>query len=83
VSVLGHGSMRSAKLHCGTKQLCVYTGSCSSGGGAWPNTISHDRSSKLGFIVSGMPKSFVKNDWVGTCRRDRRSNSVSKRTHNC
>lgn len=38
-------------------------------GGASPNTISHDKSSKLGFIVNGSPKVSVKKVCVGICTR--------------
>jgi hypothetical protein len=38
----------------------VYASSWSMGGGAWPNTMSHDSVWKSGFIVSGRPNSLVK-----------------------
>lgn len=59
VSVFGQAAAVIAMLHC-DKQLCPYTGSWSSGGGAWPKIMSHDSVSKSGFIVKGSPKSSVK-----------------------
>lgn len=43
-------------------------GSSLSGGGTWPKIISQDKSSKLGFIVTGNPKPSVKNFCVGICQ---------------
>lgn len=38
------------------RHACDATGSSLSGGGRSPNTISQERSSKLGFMVSGIPE---------------------------
>lgn len=76
--VLAPGSMNSfgqgvsgaagscAALHAIVKQGCTATASSRTGGGACPKIISQDSVSKLGFIVSGIPKSSVKKDCVGT-----------------
>ena len=68
MSVFGQGTGLCAMLHCGTKHGCEYAGSAACAGGAWPKIISQERSSKLGFIVRGRPKSLVKKSWVGICR---------------
>lgn len=45
------------------------TWSSSMGGGLWPNTISQLKSSKLGFMVSGMPSSSVKKVCTGALHK--------------
>lgn len=68
VSILGHGKFGSlfANVQFFAKHGSLYTSSSCKGGGASPNTISHDRSSKFGFIVKGKPKVSVKKVCVGT-----------------
>ena len=66
VSILGQttGAL-SAMVHSCAKQGALYTSSCSMGGGCCPKIISQDRSSRLGFIVSGRPNRSVKKSCVG------------------
>ena len=51
------------------RQGCVYASSSSRGGGGWPKIMSQDRSSKLGFMVSGRPQFSLKNCWVEVLHR--------------
>ncbi len=71
VSTLGQGRLGSlsARTQFLVKHGSLYTSSRCIGGGASPNTISQERSSKSGFIVRGSPNVSVKNVCVGICKR--------------